>query len=270
MPVSSQVSAARIGIPPPVKASGSGSNLTAGHHVLSLRAAIGSAARRSSGYPGPDDSFRISSLSYVRCSCLRSQFAAVLPWKNAISLPIKYICSPQHQRRDDHAAPVFRRRDVSQLESTHSKGECTHELELATGKSLRRLTSRPANMTDEKLRALIDQATGDSVDESDEHAGLLSVIREEVVCPFPRSGRRRRRRLHPVRMAQERLRPERRVQVQEQDTRGRHQCRRMDRAASQGPRMDRRLLRLARPPRLTDPQLTRSFQARHTAGDRFW
>jgi hypothetical protein len=35
-----------------------------------------------------------------------------------------------------------------------------------------------------KLRALIDQATGDSVDESDEHAGLLSVIREEVVCPF--------------------------------------------------------------------------------------
>jgi hypothetical protein len=36
-----------------------------------------------------------------------------------------------------------------------------------------------------KLRALIDQATGDCVDESDEHAGLLSVIREEVACPFP-------------------------------------------------------------------------------------
>jgi hypothetical protein len=35
-----------------------------------------------------------------------------------------------------------------------------------------------------KLRALIDQATSDSVDESDEHAGLLSMIREEVVCPF--------------------------------------------------------------------------------------
>ncbi len=35
-----------------------------------------------------------------------------------------------------------------------------------------------------KLRALIDRATGDSVDESDEHAGLLSMIREEVVCPF--------------------------------------------------------------------------------------
>lgn len=36
-----------------------------------------------------------------------------------------------------------------------------------------------------RLRALIDQATSDSVDESDEHAGLLSVIREEVACPFP-------------------------------------------------------------------------------------
>jgi hypothetical protein len=36
-----------------------------------------------------------------------------------------------------------------------------------------------------RLRALIDQATSDSVDESDEHAGLLSVIRAEVSCPFP-------------------------------------------------------------------------------------
>jgi hypothetical protein len=36
-----------------------------------------------------------------------------------------------------------------------------------------------------RLRALIDQATGDSLDESDEHAGLLSTIRAEVVCPFP-------------------------------------------------------------------------------------
>src|SRR6516162_10120633 len=35
-----------------------------------------------------------------------------------------------------------------------------------------------------RLRALIDQATSDSVDESDEHAGLLSTIREEVACPF--------------------------------------------------------------------------------------
>lgn len=35
-----------------------------------------------------------------------------------------------------------------------------------------------------RLRALIDQATSDSQDESDEHAGLLSTIREEVACPF--------------------------------------------------------------------------------------
>jgi hypothetical protein len=35
-----------------------------------------------------------------------------------------------------------------------------------------------------RLRAMIDQATRDSLDESDEHAGLLSTIRSEVVCPF--------------------------------------------------------------------------------------
>ncbi len=35
-----------------------------------------------------------------------------------------------------------------------------------------------------KLRALIDEATTDSNDESDEHAGLLGMIREEVSCPF--------------------------------------------------------------------------------------
>ncbi len=34
------------------------------------------------------------------------------------------------------------------------------------------------------LRALIDEATIDSNDESDEHAGLLGMIREEVSCPF--------------------------------------------------------------------------------------
>ena len=37
---------------------------------------------------------------------------------------------------------------------------------------------------DRRLRAMIDRATRDSLDESDEHAGLLSVIREEVACPF--------------------------------------------------------------------------------------
>jgi hypothetical protein len=36
-----------------------------------------------------------------------------------------------------------------------------------------------------KLRALIDEATTDSNDESDEHAGLLGMIQEEVACPFP-------------------------------------------------------------------------------------
>jgi len=45
---------------------------------------------------------------------------------------------------------------------------------------------RPSTRLDRKrLRALIDQATDDSIDESDEHAGLLSMIREEVPCPFP-------------------------------------------------------------------------------------
>jgi hypothetical protein len=36
-----------------------------------------------------------------------------------------------------------------------------------------------------KIRALIDEATTDSNDENDEHAGLLGMIREEVTCPFP-------------------------------------------------------------------------------------
>jgi hypothetical protein len=46
------------------------------------------------------------------------------------------------------------------------------------------LSRGPAPEDGERLRALIDQATSDSQDESDEHAGLLSTIREEVVCPF--------------------------------------------------------------------------------------
>ncbi len=36
-----------------------------------------------------------------------------------------------------------------------------------------------------RLRALIDQATEESEDESDEHASLLSTVRDEVACPFP-------------------------------------------------------------------------------------
>lgn len=42
-----------------------------------------------------------------------------------------------------------------------------------------------ASLDHSRIRALIDEATTDSNDESDEHAGLLSMIREEVVCPFP-------------------------------------------------------------------------------------
>lgn len=46
------------------------------------------------------------------------------------------------------------------------------------------LPSHPAHEDGQRIRALIDQATSDSQDESDEHAGLLSTIREEVACPF--------------------------------------------------------------------------------------
>ncbi len=35
-----------------------------------------------------------------------------------------------------------------------------------------------------RLRRLIDQATNDSSDESEEHTGLLGMIREEVQVPF--------------------------------------------------------------------------------------
>jgi hypothetical protein len=35
-----------------------------------------------------------------------------------------------------------------------------------------------------RIQALIDQATTDSNDESDEHTGLLGMVREEVACPF--------------------------------------------------------------------------------------
>ncbi len=46
------------------------------------------------------------------------------------------------------------------------------------------LPSAPARADGRRLRALIDQATWDSVDESDEHASLISTVRAEVVCPF--------------------------------------------------------------------------------------
>ncbi len=47
-----------------------------------------------------------------------------------------------------------------------------------------RTGSAAATSGRKKLRALIDQATRESSDESEEHAGLLSVIRDEVQCPF--------------------------------------------------------------------------------------
>jgi hypothetical protein len=55
-------------------------------------------------------------------------------------------------------------------------------------KKQRASTNKPGISTSldhSRLRALIDEATADSQDESDEHACLLSMIREEVVCPFP-------------------------------------------------------------------------------------
>jgi hypothetical protein len=47
------------------------------------------------------------------------------------------------------------------------------------------LDPKPAKPEPARLHAMIAHATGDSLDSSDEHAGLLSTIREEVVCPFP-------------------------------------------------------------------------------------
>ncbi len=46
------------------------------------------------------------------------------------------------------------------------------------------LTSKSGRTDDRDLRALIHRATRDSLDESDEHASLLSTVRQEVACPF--------------------------------------------------------------------------------------
>ena len=62
-----------------------------------------------------------------------------------------------------------------------------------------------------RIRALIDEATTDSNDESDEYAGLLSMIQEEVVCPFLIRVSGRGCRVRPIRVAKERLRLERRL-----------------------------------------------------------
>jgi hypothetical protein len=72
---------------------------------------------------------------------------------------------------------------TSPLKFERSKGECTMYWNRHQGQSAI-LDTTPITNGSKKLRALIDQAISDSVDESDEHAGLLSMIREEVVCPF--------------------------------------------------------------------------------------
>ena len=54
-----------------------------------------------------------------------------------------------------------------------------------SGQSANVVTATPTRDDVKKIRARIDAATSDSQDESDEHAGLLSMIREEVLCPFP-------------------------------------------------------------------------------------
>ena len=46
------------------------------------------------------------------------------------------------------------------------------------------LTGDSAEHSRSRLKVLIAEATADSVDESDEHTGLLGMIREEVACPF--------------------------------------------------------------------------------------
>ena len=56
--------------------------------------------------------------------------------------------------------------------------------ETADRPKLSRASGESGRLDANRLRALIDQATSDSNDESDEHAGLLGMIREEVACPF--------------------------------------------------------------------------------------
>lgn len=46
------------------------------------------------------------------------------------------------------------------------------------------LTSNSEELSPSKLKTLIAEATADSIDESDEHTGLLGMVREEVACPF--------------------------------------------------------------------------------------
>jgi hypothetical protein len=47
------------------------------------------------------------------------------------------------------------------------------------------MAERSHNKKDNRLRALIEEATVDCNDESDEHMGFMNMIEENVVCPFP-------------------------------------------------------------------------------------
>jgi len=47
------------------------------------------------------------------------------------------------------------------------------------------MTKKPADKDRARLQALIQEATVDCYDEHEEHMGLMNLIEENVVCPFP-------------------------------------------------------------------------------------
>ena len=70
-----------------------------------------------------------------------------------------------------------------------------------TGKPNRLLAKNFGQARPFQTAPLIDEATTDSNDESDEHAGLLGMIREEVACPFRARTAGRGCGVHPLRLA---------------------------------------------------------------------
>jgi hypothetical protein len=46
------------------------------------------------------------------------------------------------------------------------------------------MSRRKSEKDRDRLRALIEEATVDCYNEGEEHAGLLTMIEQEVVCPF--------------------------------------------------------------------------------------
>src|SRR5271166_1225699 len=79
---------------------------------------------------------------------------------------------PHGLRERAFLIPESQRTGRAPMEWTADRTKLSH----AAGKSIR--------FDHTRLRALIDEATFNSKDESDEHAGLLSMIRQEVACPF--------------------------------------------------------------------------------------